>query len=183
MRIWVLVLGGMMVAMSAAAQDTASPDAHVRLYQSDQALVIKSQGDAGASAKTDPLSTVNEVALKLSFVCAETGCAGASAHMTVESIGGDTAAITLTPAANGLRADVDGQPVALVLKQGEAFDLRIHWNAGHRVTFDLYHNDPTTGASSMESHDAKLTSNVRDLAMSTSHGALTLLSQTYTFGR
>ncbi len=164
----------LVMAAPAMAQDAAP-----HIIQSDDAVVVKSQGDADGTARTDPLTQVAEVALKLSFTCTDTGCGGASSQLTAEGEGGDAAAITFTPAADGLHAIVAGQAYRLVVKQGQTFDLRIHWNDGHRVSFDLYSTDPSTGISNMESHDAVLTAGVQDLAFRASHGTLTLVSQNY----
>ncbi len=171
MRIWLLAA---LMAAPAMAQDV---EPHI--IQSPVAFVVTSQGDTDGTAKTDPLTQVAEAALKVNFTCADTGCAGASSRLTVEGEAGDSAAITFTPAADGLHASVDGQAYGLVVKQGEAFDLRIHWTDGHRVSFDLYRTDPASGVSNMESHDAQLAAGVQDIAMSASHGTLTLLSQNY----
>lgn len=176
MRAW-MMMAGVLVAGQAVAQ--AADEAAPRIIQSDAVVVVKSAGDADGTARTDPLTQVAEVALKLSFTCADTGCGGASSQLTAEGATGDAAAIVFTPAADGLHAAVGGQTMGLVVKQGETFDLRIHWNDGHRVTFDLYRTDPASGVSTMESRDAVLKGGVEDLAFTASHGALTLVSQNY----
>ncbi len=173
MRWWFLA-AGVMLAAPAMAQDTPP-----QIIQSDGSVVVKSSGDADGSAKTDPLVQVVETALKVSFVCADTGCAGSSSQLTAEGEAGDAATITFTPMADGLHASVAGQAMSLVVKQGQAFDLRIHWSNGHRVSFDLYRTDPATGIASMESRDVQLKGNVQDLSFKASHGTLTLLSQSY----
>lgn len=173
MRLWLLAMG-----LAVAAPVTAQ-DIEPHIIQSPTAVVVASQGDADGTARTDPLTQVAEAALKVSFTCADTGCGGASSRLTVEGEAGDTAAITFTPAADGLHASVNGQAYGLVLKQGQAFDLRIHWTDGHRVTFDIYRTDPASGISNMESRDVTLKAGVQDIALSASHGTLTLLSQNY----
>ncbi len=171
------------VFLLAVAARAVADDAPARLYTSNSAVVVKSTGDTDATAKTDPLDIVDEIALKASVDCGDTDCMGAQAVMAIETEDGASAALTLTPTGNGVHADIAGQPVGLAFKPGETFQVRIHWNAGHRITFDLYRTDPATGASNMESHQVQLHAPVRDLALRASHSQLTLLDQAYSFTR
>ena len=171
------------VLLLATAVPAFAEDAPAHLYTSNSAVVVKGIGDTDATAKTDPLDLVDEIALQASVICGDSGCAGAQTEIRIETDSSTSAALTFTPVADGLRAEVAGQPVTLALKQGETFQVRIHWNAGHRVTFDLYRTDPATGSSAMESHEVQLDSPVRDLALRASHSQLTLLNQAYSFTR
>lgn len=179
---------GMVAALALAGQASAQDDP--RTYQPGHIISVKAAPGQTSTAHSDPLSFVHEVALHLQFTCAAATCEQAKAEVGVDSGADQAATLTLTPQNGHLQASLaksDGTAVTspvdfkVAPSRTEAFDLRIHWDAGHRVTFDLYRTDPATGASSMESRDVKLNDNVHQLNFRVSGGELKVLDQAYIF--
>lgn len=178
----------LMILMTGLLLATPDPAQEPRLYENSQPVQLQAAGDTDASAQTDPLGQVDEVAMKVRFDCATPGCDWSFFQMQALPEDGEGATATFTATPEALKGgvtkgdrDIDAKPFDAPLKPGETFDLRMHWTTGHRVSFDIYRTDPVSGASSMESQDVQLDGNVERVAMKASHGTLTILSQTYSF--
>jgi len=139
---------------------------------------------------SDSLDQIKQINLRLRFSCLKPDCNAALAKFVVNSADGQVAVLSLRPRGDVLTVQIDqgegGRPPApefysLTLKTGETFDLRLHWTEGHRVSFDLYKADISMLGSTMESHDAQLSSNVQNLQMQVQEAELTLVNQTFVF--
>ncbi len=182
------LMTGMMAALAMAGSASAQDDP--RTYQPDHVISVKADPGQTSIAHSDPLSFVHEVALHLQFTCAQATCDKAQAQVGVDGAADQAITLTLVPQGGRLQASLvksDGTVMATPVSfkvapsQTEAFDVRIHWDAGHRVTFDLYRTDAATGASSMESRDIKLNDTVHQLNFRVSGGELKVLDQAYIF--
>jgi hypothetical protein len=160
-------------------------------YQSLAPLSLSADPGKTNTAQSDPLADVTRVDLVVRLKCADTSCTTAAFGLSMDDEHDEAAALTFTATEDGkLQARVtkvggNGEEVVqtygLSPKPGENFDLRIHWNNGNRVTFDLYGKNPLSGLETMESHDIQLDAGVKKLSMRVSGGDLTLMKQNYTF--
>ncbi|MDV6332787.1 hypothetical protein [Asticcacaulis sp. 201] len=175
-----------LLAVSAVPAFAADP---VVPYQSIAPLSLKAEAGKQNTAQSDPLTDVTQMDLALKFTCAAANCDQAAFQLLLEGEGNDVAQIGFT-AQDGLlkgavsknTGDVAGKAEAFQLapSPGEAFDVRVHWTSGNRVSFDLYRKD-ATGREVMESHDVQLSARVHHLFLRVSSGDLVLLKQTYKF--
>ncbi len=180
-----LVVSGLILASSAFADDRPTS------YQSPTPLSLSAAAGETNTAKSDPLTDVKRIDLVVRLKCADAGCATAAFGLSIDDEQDEAAALTFTATEDGkLQARVTKvggageevvQAYAMSPKPDDSFDLRINWNNGNRVTFDLYGKNPVTGLETMESHDIQLDAPIKQLSMRTSGGNLTLEKQTYTF--
>ncbi len=164
----------------------ASEDAPPRLYQADTTIAVKAPTGESRSVQTDPLGTVRKIGVTLSFGCSEATCSDSSYELTLKGRDGESAVFGVTGQGGKLlgrvaRSDGAGNQALIgTPRAGETYDLRVSWNNGNRVTFDLYRHDGS-GRDLMESHDVQLSSPVDTLAMRVTSGELQVQKQTYTF--
>lgn len=184
-----LVVSGLILAQILAAPAFAADKPTG--YQSSAPLSLSAAAGETNTAKSDPLTDVTRVDLVVRLKCADDNCATAAFGLSIDDEAGEAAALTFTATEDGkLQAKVTKvggtgeeavQSYQMSPKPGDDFDLRIHWNNGNRVTFDLYGRSPVTGLETMESHDIQLDSAIKQLSMRASGGDLTLEKQSYTF--
>ena len=190
MKTWAAMAFGLLLAGPAMAQstpvDAPVSDEAPRLYQADKAISVKAPTGESRSVRTDPLGPVRKIGVTLNFGCSEATCSDSSYELAVRGTGGDTAVFDVTGQGGKLlgrvaRSDGAGNQTLIgTPKAGETYDLRISWNNGDRVTFDLYRHDGS-GRDLMESHDVQLSSPVDTLSMRVTSGDLQVQKQTYTF--
>lgn len=194
MKIWATAAIGLALAGSATAQTnpatppTTAPatDDIPRLYQADTPIAIKAPTGESRSVRTDPLGSVRKIGVTLAFECSETACSDSSYELAVKGRDGQSAVFDIGGQGGKLigrvaRSDGAGNQALIgTPKAGETYDLRISWNNGNRVTFDLYRHDGS-GRDQMESHDVQLSSPVDTLSMRATSGELQVQKQTYTF--
>jgi hypothetical protein len=179
------VVSALILANAAFAADKPSG------YQSSAPLSLSASAGETNTAKSDPLTDVTRVDLVVRLKCADDNCATAAFGLSIDDEQGEAAAMTFTAGEDGkLQAKVTKvggtgaeaiQSYNMSPKPGDSFDLRIHWNNGNRVTFDLYGKNPVTGLETLESHDIQLDAGIKQLSMRASGGALTLEKQSYRF--
>ncbi|MGN6209800.1 hypothetical protein [Asticcacaulis sp.] len=184
-----LVVSGLILAQILAAPAFAADKPTG--YQSSAPLSLSAAAGETNTAKSDPLTDVTRVDLVVRLKCADDNCTTAAFGLSIDDEAGEAAALTFTATEDGkLQAKVTKvggtgeeavQSYQMSPKPGDDFDLRIHWNNGNRVTFDLYGRNPVTGLETMESHDIQLDSAIKQLSMRASGGDLTLEKQSYTF--
>jgi len=160
-------------------------------YVAPDALSLQADSGKTNVASSDLLTDVTRVDLVVRLNCAEANCATAAFGLSIDGQADDAAALTFSAGADGhlvssltkVAGNGQGgeQAFRLTATPGDSFELRIHWNNGDRVTFDLYGRDPVSGMSAMESHDVQLAGDIKQLSMRVSGGEMILEKQTYTF--
>jgi hypothetical protein len=180
-----LIFSSLILAGPVLAAETKAP------YQATEALKLHADAGKSNTAASDPLTDITRVDLVVRLSCAEANCDTASFGLSMDGVANEAAALTFAVGGDGRLQPTltkvtgsgqgSGQPFKVALKPDESFDLRIHWNTGNRVTFDLYGRDPATGFDMMESHDVQLGDGVKQVSMRVSGGDLSLLKQSYSF--